>query len=67
MVSISTPQHNLMEASAHGAKWAQKKVKPSVAKEFVEADKQTGKFRKKSPKKPKLNLRKGTIDYGKAS
>lgn len=46
MPSKSKPQHNLMEASAHGAKWAEKKVPPKVAKEFVKAD-------EKKPKKGK--------------
>ena len=43
MPSKSKAQRGLMEAAAHGAKWAQKKVKPSVAKEFIEADKKQGK------------------------
>jgi len=39
MPSKSKSQHNLMEAAAHGAPWAEAKVKPNVAKEFAKADK----------------------------
>ena len=46
MPSKSKAQHNLMEAAAHGSDWAKKKVSPSVAKDFVEADKRSGKLRK---------------------
>lgn len=46
MPSKSKSQHNLMEAAAHGAKFAMaKKIPKKVAKEFVEAD---------SAKKPKM-------------
>lgn len=39
MPSKSKAQHNLMEAAAHGAEWAQKKVPAPVAEEYVQADK----------------------------
>lgn len=40
MPSVSESQHNLMEAAAHGAKFAKaKKIPRKVAKEFVAADK----------------------------
>lgn len=38
MPSKSEAEHNLMEAADHGEPWAVKKVKPSVAHEFVIAD-----------------------------
>lgn len=40
MPSSSEAQHRLMEASAHGEGWAQKKVAAAVAKEYVAADKE---------------------------
>ncbi len=52
MPSKSKAQHNLMEAAAHGSKWASKKISPKVAKDFVVADKANGKSAlKKLPKK----------------
>lgn len=58
MPSTSQKQHNLMEAAAHGAST---KVPPAVAREFVAADKASGKFRgagKHSSKKRKRVYRK---------
>ena len=40
-----------MEAAAHGAKWAEKKVSPKVAEGFVSADKNKNMFRKKGKAK----------------
>lgn len=51
MPSKSKSQHNLMEAAAHGVPWAEKKVAPKVAQEFVAADKNKGLFRKKGKAK----------------
>jgi hypothetical protein len=40
MPSVSTPQHNLMEARAHGATFPMAKAIPlGVAKDFAAADK----------------------------
>ena len=39
MPSVSESQRKLMEAAAHGVKWATQKVPQTVAKEFVAADK----------------------------
>lgn len=48
MPSKSQRQHNLMEMLDHNPSIAkQKGISPKVAKEFVEADKASGKFRKK--------------------
>ncbi len=48
MPSKSKKQHNLMEAVAHDPKFAKKAgIKPSVGKDFVEADK--GRDLKKLP------------------
>lgn len=47
MPSVSKAQHNLMEGVAHNPEFAAKVgIKPSVGKDFVEADKATGNFRK---------------------
>lgn len=55
MPSKSAKQHRLMLAAAHDAEFARKVGVPQkVAKEFVEADKKTGKYsfsKKKSGKK----------------
>lgn len=49
MPSKTARQHRYMEMLAHNPGSAKKKGGPSrkVAKEFVEADKKSGKFRKK--------------------
>ena len=47
MPSVSRKQHNLMAMMAFNPPKRGKKVSKKVAKEFVEADKKTGKFRKK--------------------
>lgn len=47
MPSTSKKQHNLMEAVAHGKNYGKKGLTKKVAKEFVVADKKSGKFRKK--------------------
>jgi hypothetical protein len=52
MPSSSQAQHNFMEMLAHNAGQARKHGVPaSVAKEFVSADKKSGKFRGKKRKK----------------
>ena len=49
MPSKSKAQHNLMEAAAHNPVFAKKVgLLSRVAKEFVAADKESGKFKKKS-------------------
>lgn len=48
MPSKSQRQHNFMEMIAHDPRIAkQKGISPKVGKDFVEADKASGKFRKK--------------------
>lgn len=48
MPSSSQKQHRFMEAIAHGMKpRSGKGPSPSVAKEFVNADKVSGKYKKK--------------------
>lgn len=52
MPSTSPKQHRFMEAIAHSKKFAKKVgVKQSVGKDFAKADKASGKYRKKQPKK----------------
>lgn len=52
MSSESQAQHNFMEMLAHNRNMAHKKGVPvKVAKEFVAADKKSGKFRKKKGKR----------------
>lgn len=52
MPSKSKKQHNLMEMIAHSprGKYGKKMPSKKVAKEFVQADKKSGKFRKKGKK-----------------
>jgi hypothetical protein len=62
MPSTSKAQHNLMEGIAHG--WrpsGMKKVPPkSVAKDFVEADKEVGAFRSSVKKRnAKIKAKRG--------
>lgn len=53
MPSSSQKQHNFMEAAAHDKAFAKEHdIGQSVAKEFIEADKNTGKFMGKKSKKP---------------
>lgn len=48
MPSKTAKQHRLMEAVAHDPKFAKKVgIKQSVGKDFVQADKKSGKFSKK--------------------
>lgn len=48
MPSVSQKQHNLMEAVAHDPGFAKKAgIKQSVGQDFANADKASGKFRKK--------------------
>lgn len=54
MPSTSQAQHNFMEMLAHNRNEAHKHGVPTrVAREFVAADKKSGKFRKKSKSKGK--------------
>ena len=54
MPSKTQKQHNLFAAAAHDKAFAKEHdIGQSVAKEFLEADKEAGKFqKKKSHKKP---------------
>ncbi len=54
MPSSSHKQHNFMTIAAHDKAFAKEHdIGQSVAKEFLEADKEAGKFQKKKPhKKP---------------
>lgn len=58
MPSSSEKQHKFMEAVAHSPKFAKKAgVSQSVGKDFVEADKKTGKYaRDASPKETMSKL-----------
>lgn len=47
MPSVSKKQHNYMAMMAFNPPKKGKKVSKKVAKEFVEVDKKSGKFRKK--------------------
>jgi hypothetical protein len=61
MPSVSQKQHNLMEAVAHDPGFAKKAgIKQSVGQDFANADKASGKFRKK-----KSHAEMAHIMYGK--
>jgi hypothetical protein len=62
MPSTSKAQHNLMEGIAHGWKPSGMKKAPpkSVAKDFVEADKEVGAFRSSVKKRnAKIKAKRG--------
>jgi hypothetical protein len=55
MPSKSQAQHNLMAAVAHNPEFARKVgISQSIGREFIEADKRKGSFKRKSKKRAHL-------------